>query len=166
MIALDLSRINDGAPYEVISSEENSNVYEFVTKYGVRYYVAFDKDELLQAGLVYQLSIINANHLKAPKDLAVKGTVVRIIDEFFYVNKAALLYICETGDGRQSLRNRLFVSWFNSSKRKNDFVIMTADIEDDGVMNYVALIVPMDSPDFVEIVKEFQESVNMFKNKP
>lgn len=38
---------------------------------------------------------------ESPRDSKVRETVMCIVDEFFRKNQAALLYICETGDGMQ-----------------------------------------------------------------
>lgn len=166
MNPLDLERINSTSPYKVRLLKDEG-AYEFFTRHGVHYAVDFVEDDFLLSAISYQFTIVNVNHLASPNDKDVRDTILTIIDEFFIQNRCALLYICETGDGKQSMRNRLFVSWFESNKKKNDFVIMTADIPDEeGIMNYAALIIPVDSPDFEKVVTEFKETVMMFKNKP
>lgn len=166
MKELDLDRINQQAPYQVIRFGREG-VYEFVTIHKVHYFVDFMEDDFLLSPNVFQLSIINANHVNSPRDLNVRDTIIAIVDEFFYQNKSALLYICETSDGRQSLRNRLFVSWFEKDCHKNDFVIMTADVMDtEGIMNYAAIIIPLDAPNFEQIVSEFKNTILLFKEKP
>lgn len=90
-----------------------------------------------------------------------------IIHEFFESTKAALLYICETGDSRQSMRNRLFEFWFNSSPRKFEFIFISANIEDaEGVQNYVAIISRLDNPQLKDVVSEFTETMQLFSQKP
>ena len=56
----------------------------------------------------YQLIIANVNHRSSPRDAKVRDTVIGIVDEFFRKNNTTLLYICETGDSKQSMRSRLF----------------------------------------------------------
>lgn len=92
---------------------------------------------------------------------------IAIIDNFFEVNTVALLYICETGDRKQAMRNRLFESWFAYANEKDQYLIMVANIHDmENVDNYAALIIRKDNPYFVEYVSEFNKTVNMFRVKP
>ena len=166
MKKLNLLSINSRAPYHV-QQRGNEGRYDFKTDHGVHYIIDFMEDDLLQSAVAYQLSIINVNHVNAPRDIKVRDTIIAVVDSFFEQNKTALLYICETSDGRQSLRNRLFMSWFESDEHKNDFVIITTDIIDaEGVYNYAAIIVPLDAPKFEEIIKEYKTTVLLLKNKP
>lgn len=166
MNKLDTEIINKRSPY-LVKEKNGEGVYEFATKHGVHYFVDFMEDDFLVSSNVYQFSIINANHVSSPRDLNVRDTIIAIVDEFFNKNKSALLYICETSDGRQSLRNRLFVSWFEKDLHKNDFVIMTADVQDaEGIMNYAAVIIPLETPNFEEIITEFKNTIMLFKDKP
>lgn len=64
-------------------------------------FISFEKDDILQSGIVYQFGISNPQGTKSPRDQKVRNTILAIIEEFFNKNKAALLYICETGDGMQ-----------------------------------------------------------------
>lgn len=64
-------------------------------------FISFEKDDILQSGIVYQFGISNPQETKSPRDQKVRNTILAIIEEFFNKNKAALLYICETGDGMQ-----------------------------------------------------------------
>ena len=78
-----------------------------------------------------------------------------------------LLYLCETGDDKQSQRSRLFESWFRSSPRQTDFEYLSANIRDEeNIMNYVALITRTDNPNLGLIKVEFDEAVKLFTGKP
>lgn len=114
----------------------------------------------------YQFSIINKNGLKSPLDSKLRNTIMAVIYEFFSCNNATILYICETGDGRQSMRSRLFESWYNASLRKADFAVFSATITDpEGVANYAAIILRTDNPHFSEVIKEFSDTVRLL-SKP
>ena len=85
----------------------------------------------------------------------------------WYLNEAALLYICESGDGKQHMRSRLFEYWFSSYQMKDKLLLMPVSIEDmDGVENFAALIIRKDNPNILEIVAEFSNTVAMFRVKP
>ena len=58
----------------------------------------------------YVLTVIygNLNGVKSPRDKKVKATVIAIVEEFFNANKATMLFLCSTSDGKQLMRGRLF----------------------------------------------------------
>ncbi len=166
MKPLSLQKVNETSPYEV-QMAVSPNTYRFVTDYGVEIAISFDLDDLLETGEAYMFNIINANKQRSPRDVKVRDTVIAIIDNFFDTNEVALLYICETGDSRQAMRNRLFESWFAYANGQEQYVIMVANIRDlEDVDNYAAIILRKDNPHFVEYVSEFNSTVNMFMLKP
>ena len=166
MIPLSLQKINEVSPYKV-SMVISPNTYRFVTDYDVEIAISFDLDELLETGEAYMFNITNVNKQRSPRDTKVRDTVIAIIDNFFETNAVALLYICETGDRKQALRNRLFESWFAYANAKEQYIIMVANIHDlEDVDNYAAMILRKDNPHFVDYVSEFNNTVNMFMVKP
>lgn len=83
------------------------------------------------------------------------------------MNEAALLYICESGDGKQYMRSRLFEYWFSSYQMKDKFILMPVSIEDmEGIENLAALIIRKDNPNIIDIVADFSNTVAMFRVKP
>ncbi len=166
MKPLSLQWINASAPYEV-QWHEASRTYRFASDFGVELAIAFDEDDIIEAAESYTLSIINVNNLPSPSDAKVRDTIMLIIENFFDMNQAALLYICESGDGRQKMRGRLFELWFATYKLKERIMLMPASIEDaEGVDNFAALLLRKDNPDFVNIVADFSDTVAMLKLKP
>lgn len=166
MNKLSLKTVNSVSPYE-ITMAVSPNTYCFITDYGVEIAISFDLDDLLEHGEAYMFNITNVNRQRSPRDIKVRDTVIAVIDNFFETNKVALLYICETGDRKQAVRNRLFESWFAYANSKEQYVIMIANIHDtEGVGNYAAMILRKDNPNFVEYVSEFNSTVNMFMVKP
>lgn len=166
MKPLSLQKINATSPYEV-TMPVSPNVYHFLTDYGVDIAVSFDLDDLLEHGEAYMFNINNANRQRSPRDLKVRDTIIAIIGNFFEINSVALLYICETCDRMQAMRNRLFESWFAYANNNEDYVIMVAKIRDlEDVENYAAMILRKDNPHFVDYVSEFNQTVNMFMLKP
>lgn len=166
MEQLSIERINENAPYKV-SMGETKISYCFTTCHGVDYSIDFVDDDLIESDASYQLIIANLNNKKSPRDYQVRDTIVAIIEEFFTVNAATILYICETGDNKQSMRNRLFEYWFSGYKYKYLYTLLSSAIQDeDGVMNYATLIVRNDNPRLVDVVSEFTNSVNILNQKP
>ena len=78
-----------------------------------------------------------------------------------------MLYICETGDNKQSMRNRLFEYWFSGYKYKHLYTLMSSAVKDEeGMMNYATLIIRNDNPNMVKVITEFTNSVNLLNQKP
>lgn len=165
MNQLDIARINETAPYEVFKSER-FNYYGFITDASVLLYVGFDEDDLLTSPS-YQLVLLNGNNRPSPLDPNVRQTIIEIIREFFRVNNATMLYICETADGKQAMRNRLFRHWFDIFAKKEAFVLLDSKIIDrEGVTNYIAIITRKDNPYFNNVIDDFTSAIKFFGEKP
>ena len=74
-----------------------------------------------------------------------------------------LLYICETGDDKQRFRNRLFVRWFNNYSRRDEYVLKTAEVLDESVVNFAAMIVQRSNPRLNVILNDFDETVALLQ---
>ena len=83
------------------------------------------------------------------------------------IDNKTLLYICETGDEKQALRNRLFERWFSTYERKAQYTFVASSLKDDeGVENYAAIIVRNDNPELSAIIAEFTETISLLSTKP
>lgn len=163
---LSLDDINRVAPYRVTRNAQ-TKAYNFVTDYEVNIFIDFDEDFMIQSGESYQLIIGNANHKKSPRDPKIQLTILSIIEEFFRKNQAAILYICETGDGKQRMRSRLFSYWFDAYEYNSRFSMHTTCIVDEnGIEDFAALILRNDNPNLVEIVTEFVMTAKLLREKP
>lgn len=81
--------------------------------------------------------------------------------------KAALLYICETGDDMQKMRSRLFQYWFSIYNEREEYLFPPQIVyEEEENENYAALIIRKDNPCFVELVSEFTDTINLLNGKP
>ena len=165
MNSLSLHAVNASSSYEV--SAVNDGCYQFFTDYGVHCTVEFVLDDSLLSHETYHLVIVNVNHQKSPSDVKVRDTIIAIIDEFFVENNTTLLYICETGDKKQALRNRLFERWFSTYERKAQYTFVASSLKDDeGIENYAAIIVRNDNPDLSAIVAKFTTTISLLSTKP
>ena len=164
MIPLDLAYINRLAPYKVWT--ENGRDYLVETNYDLLFKIGFMDDYSIWQSGAYQFYINNESPRPSPNDEKLKATVFRIIEAFFAANPDILLYICETGDGRQALRSRLFVRWFNSYAGRDAFVMKTAEVQEGKTRNFAALIVLKSNPRLNEILAEFDETISILTDKP
>ena len=141
--------------------------FSFMTDNMAEIFISFEKDDILQSGIVYQFGISNPQGTKSPRDQKVRNTILAIIEEFFNKNKAALLYICETGDGMQKMRSRLFQYWFSIYNEREEYQFPPQIVYDEEENeNYAALIIRKDNPCFVELVSEFTDTINLLNGKP
>ena len=86
------------------------------------------KDDILLSRDSFQLIIAYINNHKSQRDRKVRDTIIAVIDEFFHANNSTLLYICEIGDNKQSMRSRLFEYWFSTYNRKSLFTTLSSSI--------------------------------------
>lgn len=167
MRKLSLSTINAKSPYQVSDNKIRDNYFDFTTDSGVKYSVGFDEDDLLQSDESYQLIIVNVNHQASPRDAKVRDTIMEIIDEFFSQNNSTMLYICETSDGKQKMRSRLFQYWFSTYTRKSNFILVNSSVKDaEGIDNYATIILRKDNPNLKDVLTEFADTITMLNNKP
>lgn len=166
MKRLDIKLINAQSPYKVeVSAEEN--FFEFFTEHDVHYSVGFMPDDSLMQSEAYHLIIVNVDNRPSPSDRKVKDTVLTIVGEFFSKNNTTLLYICDTGDGKQRLRSRLFERWFSAYDKKALYTSVTSSVVDEeGITNYATIIVRNDNPRLVEIIAEFTSTISLLNQKP
>ncbi len=166
MEKLSLNAINAKSEY-LVKKEEDELTFSFMTDNMAEIFISFEKDDILQSGIVYQFGISNPQGTKSPRDQKVRNTILAIIEEFFNKNKAALLYICETGDGMQKMRSRLFQYWFSIYNEREEYLFLPQIVYDEEENeNYAALIIRKDNPCFVELVSEFTDTINLLNGKP
>ena len=166
MPLIDLDFFNSQSPYKAVAGVPDG-FYEFITDYGVHYSVGFLEDDSLISHDAYQFIISNVNHKPSPSDDKVRKAILCLIDCFFSQQDDTLLYICETGDGKQAMRNRLFHQWYSQYDKKDDFTFLSSSVTDaDGVTNYATIIVKNSNPNLIEIVNEFTETIKLLREKP
>lgn len=156
MNGLSIERINGKTPYRVVVSDKGD--YLFATEKGINYTISFSEEFAIGGCMGYQFSIYNANHVHASYDAKIKETIIAIIEDFFLENQNVLLYICDTSDNREEVRNRLFIRWFKASADPRKYTICTADSIIEGQGFYAAIIVANDNPALEKIKEDFEKS--------
>ncbi len=164
-MTLDIELINSNAPYQVKQSAKEGFVV-FSTDDDVTLTIGFCPSDLITSDEAYEFMILNAEHKPSPRDPKVKETIVAIIDAFFSSNNNTILYICETGDGKQALRNRLFQDWFSGYSHKVNYVFLSTAINDEeNVRNFATIIARNDNPNLQAVIEEFYATVKLFSEK-
>lgn len=156
MNALRLENINLHSPYRVWQTQEDSHYY-FQTDTGIQYDIVFASDTSIINSGAYTIDIVNRQHVASPVDMKLRQTIIAIIEEFFEANgNEAMLYITETGDGKQMFRNRLFIRWFNLYSHHDKYIIKTAEGKMDGQDNFIAIFVCKTNPHAQYIIEVFE----------
>lgn len=155
MINLSLEAINSNSPYKVVMSNGD---YDFVTVDGIRYSASFLEDVPLGGCDTFQFGFRKKEDAHANYDANVKATLLAIINQFFAENEDVLLYICDTSDGREAKRNRLFLRWFEEFANPELFTIRSASATIEGQGFYAAIIVENSNPKLEAIISDFNRS--------
>lgn len=164
MNPIDLSLLNLLSPYTVAFYGDE---YSFRTDYDIEYAVEFRNEPSFGSLPAYWFDLSNRSQKNSPNDPKVRETVVRIICEFFRANPDILLYMCDNANDQQAQRNRLFLHWFRGAEQSKHFFIKTAQVMDEGMENFIAIIVPRHHPYLNEIIAYFDAEIAMFHaNKP
>ncbi len=164
MIDFSLQHILQNSPYDITLSESG---FIFQTDNGVHYRISFDEEEIVLGGCkTYQFILFRVEDIHTPHDPKIEETVLAIINEFFRSNQHVLLYVCDTSDGKEGGRNRLFLRWFEHRAEPGRFTICTANAQVEGEMVYIAIIVDNRNPNLKAITDDFNKTAEALANKP
>lgn len=156
MTQLSLENINKRAPYYVMFSPKGNYIFE--TERGIHYSASFEEDIPFGGCETYQFVIDKIDRVHSSHDPKVEETILVIIDEFFKERENVLLYICDTSDGREANRNRLFLSWFEKHSQPGRFTICTANALVEGQGFYAAIIVENSNPKLIDVTEDFERT--------
>lgn len=152
------------APYKVWAARRE-NEYNFISEYGVLYGVGFSEEMEIAGISAYQFSFARVNDVHGRFDHNIRRTLMAIISEFFNANNDIMIYICDTSDGRESSRNKLFLKWFDDAEAQERFVIRTAHANIEGQGFYTALIVEKRNPCLEAILQDFEVTAKLLTEK-
>ena len=153
MIYLSAEKINLRTPYRV--KQVDDAVLCFTTKNGISYSVGFVHDVSIYENGVYQFFLINLSGRKGPKDENIFETIRVIIEEFFASDEAVMLYICDTTDGRQASRDRLFRAWFYAYVESASYMMYSQTMIIDKVRYFSSLLMRKNHPLQKEVLASF-----------
>lgn len=156
MLRFNLERLQKVVPYPLTFDGEGT--FSFVTKAGRHYDIGFIEDYSLEHDDCYQFFITTPERGGYAPDDDIRGTIVALIEEFFRLNDAAILYICDISDGHQAARNRLFRSWYERYSDKLLFECKTAEFEVDNIKYFATILVKKQgviSSEFSKIFDDF-----------
>ena len=163
MLKLSIESINSHSPYKLILSGDGS--FCFATDEAQIYEIGVVEDYMLSVENAYQSFLIPKSSPNITKDEKMQQTITAIIEEFFKTNDVLLDYICDTKDGRQAARSRLFSHWFAQYPNRHLFTFRTISIEYEGLSYYASAIIRNDHPHYQEYMVAIDEFEAEMKEK-
>ena len=157
MIYIPAEKINLRAPYCV--KQVDDSVFVFVTKHGISYTVGFIPDTSFMEKGVYQFFLTKTSSKKGRKDDDISETVKVIIEEYFAQEESVMLYICDTADGRQASRDRLFRAWFYSYIESASYTMCTDTMTIDNIRYFSSIILRKDHPIHNQVLNKFYDFI-------
>jgi len=157
MINLSVNAINQRSPYKL--EQTGDTTFMFETKHGVVYSVGFMQDVSFFSEGVYQFYLINLSGKTIGGDDDISETVKVIIEEFFAQEEVVMLYICDTADGRQAARDRLFRAWFYSFEESKSYTLYTEGMTIDKVRYLSSVLLRRDHPMLIQVLNKFHNFI-------
>ena len=158
--------MQESNPYEYELSSGDQYVYRFATNGEVRYEVKFvtstdyfDAYADLEADVFEMIiSVVeNPSGGRLPADGRIEATIFSIFEHFFLPQRFALVFICDSSDGREQARFRKFSNWFYRNVSSTDLAKFDRMAIDDDNIIYLSLILSRRHPNLSRIVDVFMQ---------
>lgn len=144
--------------------------YNFTTDLNVKYRVVFDNPgDLFNEyptinGRVFSFSFYASytESLTVRADLRVKDTIADIVNKFFENKRNMIVFVCDSTDGREHCRKRLFEKWFITF---NDGILEKHDgVVGDGIQDVIrnSIIFRCDLDDRDHVIQVFTQLNDKF----
>ena len=154
-----------------------SKTYNFTTKFGIIYRIAFVIDETFSSisekniSNIFQLVIDKATDEKEPLDNLVSTTIGEIVYKFFFSKRNSLIFFCSDSDGKDQLRFNVFDRWYKKSKynniiKKKDNVISICSTKSEIVTIHTSFLYHKDNKDkklLIDIYESIEKVLNQDK---
>ena len=147
------------APYPIFKEKDRDCFYFKVN--ATEYNIAFIQSNLL--GVLPYDSICIDRDLKDNKGNKEVANTLTIIIKNILDKDRVLCFICDTTDGRQIARQKLFKTWFKTKKNSSQYVMLS--IESDDI--YGGIILKKSHPLYSEYLTEMENfKKEMTDSKP
>lgn len=164
MVEIKMDGQDLNSTYKLTKKGENS--YSFENDEHNLFLIAFSPNDTILQENAYEFGINNDGNLPSRNDDKLRKTIFVAIEAFFESKNNVLIYQCETGDCKQSIRARLFQRWFNTYDHRNKYIRKSGMIVAEGVEHYAGIILRKDNPKVKEVLKLFEEFISFFNDKP
>jgi len=150
-------------PYDITVDEDLT--YTFITVGGIKYIAYFiccsNYDSRLTQTFMFNFEH-EGDNIKRITDIRIRATIIHIIESFFQNNQNSMIYICDSLDGRELCRKRLFDKWYDEYKERLNY-IQREDISEKGESYSLcaSLLVHENNPTRLDIIQSFLELKNL-----
>lgn len=149
--------------YDFAGGENNSFV--FVTKIGIAYEIKFKPSDYINlfdaevSKYIFEFIIkvaINETGKNPPLDVNVSETIAAIFQEFILKhNNNIAIYICDSSDGRQELRQKKFNEWYDKYNDATFAKMNEVLFDSKGNRFLITMILQNKNPRRLEIIDAF-----------
>ncbi len=152
--------------FEFVGTQENSYIFE--TDNQVFYELAFKLFDYFFTDTRYshkayefRIDVLWTSLEKLPaQDPRIKPTVAAIIHDFFtQTTKPIVLYVCESSDGKQAARSRLFMVWFIEYQTPDIFKFDVVLRDKKGEDIPISMLIQSNNPHLGSITEEFRKVI-------
>lgn len=160
-----MSKLNLPLPYNIVKEEDL--YYTFTTESGIKYTAYFISISQYGDNLE-DTYMFNFDHeeteTKHLHDSRIKATIIHIIERFFETNINSMIYICDSLDGKELVRKKLFDKWYNEYIRENESPILKEDLyaEGDYYNLCASLFILSINPKLKYIIDDFKKLQDLF----
>ena len=142
-----------------------NNVYVFETSKKIIYEIKFKPSDYINlfndevSKYIFEFIIkvaINETGKNPPLDINVSETIAAIFQEFILKhNNNIALYICDSSDGRQELRQKKFDEWYDKYNDATFAKMNEVLFDSNGNRFLITMILQQKNPRRVEIIEAF-----------
>ena len=144
-------------PYEVV--EEEPLDYVFISRDGIKYHAYFTPLTPVYPQLpnTYSFSIEPEGEHHHPIDMRIAATIVAILRRFFERLDNAMIMICDSSDGREEKRRKLFDRWFENYADHQLVQKFDASAAVDEYRLYLSIYFLRNNPNRTQLLKAFRD---------
>ncbi len=147
--------LNSRLPYDLV---QEGLTYYFVNKNGIKYRAYFVDISLYypQFPDTYSFSFEPESQEKHSVDNRISATIVEILRRFFEKEENAMIMVCDSVDGKEEKRRKLFDRWFE--KHADDSILKydaSAPLEDYRL--FISIYLKKNNPNKALLLQSFYE---------
>lgn len=149
--------------YDII--QESDTDFRFTTENGCIYSIKLEGADYLKSIspnlFIYEFSFAKATGTDNRFDPKIKSTITNLIEGKLKNTHVTLFYVCETIDGKEDYRKRLFDRWF-SKHDTNSHTVHTYPIRSEYAEStiYISVIISNENPYYNDVVSELNKTLN------
>ncbi len=152
-------------PYPILKTDDFA--YGFTTNLGIEYHCSFlsyaeyfpTHPDIASRFFSFNLDLkAKSKKISNGTDNRLAATVISIVSGFLESRINAVVYICDNSDGKEAVRAKKFLSWFNYSEYASEKIIQISNNFKVGDMIiYSSLLVHQNNKQIAKIILAYLE---------